>query len=172
MHLIDIEICSNCGREIGRSDQAYIFEGKIVCAECDYALRANQIVQPAETPEQAEIPERAKIPEPTEIPDLPVAQEPITTTELQFEEPDLSKPQEQEQEKEYREKEKHPVFIIAGVILCIIGIFLTGLGLLGLVVSFFAGILIGILLAGWLLILGILIIISGITATVIAAISR
>ena len=147
MHLIDVEICSNCGREIGRSEQAYVFDGKIVCAECDNTLRNN------------------------EIPEPPAALEPITTVEPQFEEPDQSKPDEQEKEKQYREEDKHPLFIIAGVILCIIGIFLISLGLLGLAVSFLESILIGILLAGWLLILGILIIISGITAIVMAAIS-
>ena len=166
MHLIDIEICSNCGREIGRSEQAFVFESKIVCAECDNTLRSSQIAELPEIPEQAEILEPAEIPEP------PAEPEPITTVEPQFEEPDLSKVREQEKEKEYREKEKHPGFIIAGVILCIIGIFLIGLGLLGLVVSFLAGILIGILLAGWLLILGILIIISGIAAIIIVATSR
>lgn len=36
----DIEICSNCGREIGRSEQAYVFEVKIVCAQCDKKLRS------------------------------------------------------------------------------------------------------------------------------------
>lgn len=152
MHLIDIEICSNCGREIGRSEQAYVFEGKIVCAECDNALRSNQIVQP------------------TEIPEPPAEPEPKTTVELQFEEPDQSESREREKEEEYRKEDKHPGLIIVGVILCIIGISLISLGLLGLVASFLAGILIGILPAGLLLILGILIIITGIAAIIVSAI--
>lgn len=155
MHLIDIEICSNCGKEIGRSEQAYVFEGKIVCVECDKALRTNQI------------------PETTERTEPQTEPEPTISVELQFEEPYQSIPDEQEEkEKEYLEEEKHPGLIIASVILCIIGISLTGLGLLGLAVSFLADILIGIPLAGLLLILGILIIISGITAIIIAGISR
>jgi hypothetical protein len=154
MHLIDIEICSNCGRDIARSEQAYVFEGKIVCAECDNALRASQIVEPAE------------------IPEPPAAEEPTTNVEPQFEEPDQSKPDEQENNTNSGDVDKYPGFIIAGVILCILGIFLIVLGLLGLAVSFLAGILIGILPAGWLLILGILIIISGIAAIIIAATSR
>jgi putative phage-type endonuclease len=34
-----IEVCSNCSKEIGRFQQAYIFRDKIVCAECDMMLR-------------------------------------------------------------------------------------------------------------------------------------
>ena len=166
MHLIDIEICSNCGREIGRTEQAYIFEGKIVCVECDKELRTNQIVQPTGIPEPAEI---AK---PTQISVPPVAHEPITTAELQFEKPDQSESREREKEEEYRKEDKHPGLIIVGVILCIIGISLISLGLLGLVASFLTGILIGILPAGWLLILGILIIITGITAIIVSATFR
>jgi hypothetical protein len=154
MHLIDIEICSNCGRDIARSEQAYVFDGKIVCAECDNALRASRIA------------------EQVEIPEPPAAPEPTTNVEPQFQEPDLSRPDEQENNTNSGDVDKPAGFIIAGVILCIIGIFLIGLGLLGLVVSFLGGILIGILLAGWLLIVGILILISGIAAIIIAAISR
>jgi hypothetical protein len=150
----DIEICSNCGREIGRSEQAYVFEGKIVCAECDKALRTNLIVEPAEIPESL------------------AEQGPITTTELQFEEPDQSISHEKEKEKEYQEKNKHHGLIIVGVILLTIGISLIGLGLLGLIASFLAGILIGILPAGWLLTLGILITILGITAIIASATFR
>ncbi|MHC4641046.1 MAG: LIM domain-containing protein [Planctomycetota bacterium] len=148
MHLIDVEICSNCEREIGRSEQAYVFDGKIVCAECDNTLRSNEMTEP------------------------PAAPEPITTVEPQFEEPDQSKPDEQEKEKHYRDEDKHPGFIITGAILCIFGILLIGLGLLGLAVSFLESILIGILLAGWLLMVGMLIIILGITSIVVAATSR
>jgi hypothetical protein len=154
MHLIDIEVCSNCGRDIARSEQAYVFEGKIVCAECDSALRTSQVAEPAE------------------IPEPPAAPQPTTTIEPQFEESDLSKPEEQEKEKQYPKEEKHPGFIIAGVTLLLIGAALIHISMAGLVVSFLAGILIGIFLAGWFLILGIVILISGITAIVISFISR
>ena len=33
------EICSNCGRQISCSDQACVFDGLIVCSECDQKLR-------------------------------------------------------------------------------------------------------------------------------------
>lgn len=161
MHLIDIEICSNCGRDIARSEQAYVFEGKIVCAECDNTLRTSQIA------------ELAEIPEPTEMQEPPAAPEPTTTAELQFEEPDLSKPDEQEKEKQYREEDKHPKFVIAGVILCLLGIVLIGMGLIGLAVILLLSMpIFGILMAVLYLTAGTLIIISGIAATAIAAISR
>jgi predicted Zn finger-like uncharacterized protein len=34
-----VEVCSNCGKEIGRLQQACVFSDKIVCAECDKKLR-------------------------------------------------------------------------------------------------------------------------------------
>jgi predicted Zn finger-like uncharacterized protein len=34
-----VEVCSNCGKEIGRLQQACVFGDKIVCAECDKKLR-------------------------------------------------------------------------------------------------------------------------------------
>lgn len=34
-----IEVCSNCGKEIGSFQQACVFREKIVCAECDTKLR-------------------------------------------------------------------------------------------------------------------------------------
>ena len=154
MHLIDIEICSNCGREIGRLEQAYVFEGQIVCSECDNALRASQIAEPVEPPEP------------------PIEQKPIQTVEPQFEEPDIPRPDEQENNTHSGDVDRHPGFIIIGVILCILGCLLTGLGLIGLLVCFLAGIPIGILAAGLFLILGILIIISGIAAIIIAATFR
>lgn len=36
----ELEICSNCGREISRSEQAYVLNDKIVCAECNGKLRS------------------------------------------------------------------------------------------------------------------------------------
>ena len=35
----EFEFCSNCGRAIPRSQQACVFERRIVCAECDKKLR-------------------------------------------------------------------------------------------------------------------------------------
>lgn len=35
----DAEICEKCGREISRSEQAYVFEDMIVCSECNRKLR-------------------------------------------------------------------------------------------------------------------------------------
>jgi predicted Zn finger-like uncharacterized protein len=33
------EVCSRCGREIGRFEQTFVFGGKIVCGECDRRIR-------------------------------------------------------------------------------------------------------------------------------------
>jgi len=38
----EVEICTNCKRPIGRSEQAYVFDGKIICAECDKKLRGSK----------------------------------------------------------------------------------------------------------------------------------
>ena len=100
--------------------------------------------------------------EPSEIPEPLAAPKPENTIESQPETPRPSKPQVQE--KQEREENKSIAFTIAGVTLCLIGMGLSGLGLVGLAVSFFEEILIGILSAGWLLMLGMLIIISGIAA--------
>ena len=35
----DVEKCVECGYQIPRTEQAYVFKGKIVCAECDKILR-------------------------------------------------------------------------------------------------------------------------------------
>jgi len=42
MSLHDFEECSNCGREIPRSEQAYVFENNIVCKKCEKKLRSEQ----------------------------------------------------------------------------------------------------------------------------------
>jgi SAP domain len=39
-----IEICTNCKRQIGRSEQAYVFKAMILCAECDRQLRKLEMV--------------------------------------------------------------------------------------------------------------------------------
>ncbi len=155
MGSFDIEICSNCGREIARSEQAYVFEGKIVCAECDNTLRSSPVDGPANTPEPSALPE------------------PIITAEPQFEELEQFKPDEQEKEKEYRQEDEHPGFIIAGVILCLLGIGLISIGLVSLAVMFLLGMpIFGILMACWCLTAGTLIFISGIVVTVIAVTSH
>jgi ribosome-binding protein aMBF1 (putative translation factor) len=43
------ETCTKCGREIPRPKQAYIFNGEIVCGECDGKLRSKSVVAPAST---------------------------------------------------------------------------------------------------------------------------
>jgi len=154
MGSFDIEICSNCGREIARSEQAYVFEGNIVCAECDNTLRSGPVDEPATTPELSALPE------------------PISAVQLQSEAPCLFEPVEQEKANQSKDVDKPVGFIIAGVILFLLGAALLHIGLLGLAVSFFVGILIGMLMSVWLLIPGILILISGIAAIIIAAISR
>jgi hypothetical protein len=154
MYSIDIEICSNCGRDIARSEQAYVFEGKIVCAECDNALRTGTVDEPATTPELSALPE------------------PISAVQSQSEEPSLSEPAEQEKVNQSQDTDKLIGFITAGVSLFLIGIALIHIGLAGLAAFFIGGILFGIVLTGWLLILGILILTSGIVVIVIAATTR
>lgn len=154
MGSFDIEICSNCGREMPRSEQAYVFEGKIVCAECDNALRSGPVDEPATAPEPLALPETISIAQP------------------QSEALSLSEPVEQKTNQD-RDTDKPVGSIIAGVILCLLGIGLIGMGLIGLAVMFLLGMpIFGILMAGLYLTAGILIIIFGIAATIIAAISR
>jgi hypothetical protein len=154
MDSFDIEICSNCGREIARSEQAYVFEGKIVCAGCDNALRSSPVAEPIDTPEP------------------PAAPGPIITAEPQFEELNQSKPVEQEKAKPSPDTDKPVGFIIAGVVLCLLGIGLISIGLVSLAVMFLLGMpIFGILMACWCLTSGMLILISGIAAIVVAVIS-
>lgn len=139
----DIEICAECGREISRAEQAHVFDGNIVCAECDKELREGPQPQPTASPEpQAE------------------AASPL-------------KPDEQEKEKQRVVVGKSVGFIIAGVILCLLGVELIVIGLVGLAVLFILGCSqIGVLIAGVCVTLGMLILILGIAAIVIAVISR
>jgi len=138
----DIEICAECGREISRSEQAYVFDGNIVCAECDKELRKGPQLQPTASPE-------------------PQAE---ATSPL--------KPDEEE-EKQRVVVGKSVGFIIAGVILCLLGVGLIVIGLVGLAVLFIlGGSLIGVLMAGGCVTLGMLILILGIAAIVVAVISR
>ena len=154
MGSFDIEICSKCEWEMARSEQAYVFEGNIVCAECDNTLRGGPVDEPAATPELSALPE------------------PIYTVQSQSEAPSLSEPVEQEKTNQSQDADKPVGFIIAGVALFLIGVALAHIGLAGLAAFFIGGILLGIVLAGWLFILGMLILISGIAAIIIAAISR
>ncbi|MBA7703308.1 hypothetical protein ES703_112090 [subsurface metagenome] len=139
----DIEICSNCGRGINRAEQAYVFEGNIVCAACDKELREGPQPQPTASPEpQAE------------------AVSPL-------------KPDEQEEEKQRVVAGKSVGFIIAGVILCLLGVGLIVIGLVGLAVFFIlGGSSIGLLVVGGCVTFGMLILILGIAAIVVAVISR
>lgn len=51
MESSEAEICSNCGRELRRSEQACVFKGEIVCAECDRKLRSDSGLQSTSLPE-------------------------------------------------------------------------------------------------------------------------
>ncbi|MGB2809728.1 MAG: hypothetical protein WBC22_18450 [Sedimentisphaerales bacterium] len=155
MGSFDIEICSNCGWEIARSEQAYVFEGKIVCAECDNTLRSGPVDEPADTPELSALPE------------------PISTAQSQPEAPSLSVSVEQEKANQGQDADKPVAFIIAGVILCLLGIGLISMGLVSLAVLLLLGMpMFGILMACVCYTAGTLIFISGIVVTVIAVISR
>ncbi len=155
MGSFDIEICSTCEWEIARSEQAYVFEGKIVCAECDNTLRSGQVDELAE------------------ILEPPTAPEPIITVQSQSEVPSLSEPVEQEKENQGQDADEPVGFIIAGVILCLLGIGLVSIGLVSLAVMFLLGKpIFGILMAGLCLTAGTLIFISSIAVIVIAVISR
>jgi predicted RNA-binding Zn-ribbon protein involved in translation (DUF1610 family) len=153
MGSFDIEICSNCGREIARSEQAYVFESKIVCAECGNTLRSGSVDEPANTPEPLALPES------------------ISAAHSQPETPGLSETVEKEKANQALDTDKPVGFIITGVSLFLIGAALIHIGLAGLAAFFIGGILFGIVLASWLFILGMLILISGIAAIVIAATS-
>jgi len=47
----NVEICSNCGRLLLHSEQAYVVRGKISCAECNRVLRNEQVPKPAPSSE-------------------------------------------------------------------------------------------------------------------------
>ncbi len=151
----DIEICSKCEWEMARSEQAYVFEGKIVCAECDNTLRSGPVDELAE------------------IPKPPTAPEPIINVQLQSEAPSLSELVEQEKANQNQDAAEPVGFIIAGVILCLLGIGLVSIGLVSLAVMFLLNMpIFGILMAYCCLTAGSLIIISGIAVIVIAVISH
>lgn len=51
------EVCAKCNREIDRSEQACVFNGEIVCAECDKKLRGGSGLQ---TVRKSELAKNAK----------------------------------------------------------------------------------------------------------------
>jgi hypothetical protein len=150
----DIEICSNCGREMPRSEQAYVFEGKIVCAECDNTLRSGPVDEPVPAPEP------------------PVLPEPISSVQPHSDAPSLTEPVEKEKANQNQDADEPVGSIIAGVILCLLGIGLISIGLVSLAVMFLLGMpIFGILMAGLYLTSGSLITISAIAVIVITVIS-
>lgn len=40
-----VEVCSSCGREISRFEQIFVFDGEILCAECDRKLRSGSALK-------------------------------------------------------------------------------------------------------------------------------
>ena len=126
----DIEICSNCGREMSRSEQAYVFEGKIVCGECDNTLRTGPVDELVAAPESPALPE------------------PISAVQLQSEALNHTEPVEQEQTNQNQDADTPVGYIIAGVILCLLGIGLIGMGLVSLAVLLLFGMpMFGVLMA-------------------------
>jgi hypothetical protein len=154
MGSFDIEICSNCGREMPRSEQAYVFEGKIVCGECDNTLRTGHVDEPVAAHEP---------------PDL---SEPISSVQSQSEAPNHTEPVELEKANQNQDADAPVGYIIAGVILCLLGIGLIGMGLVSLAVLLLLDMpIFGILMAVLYLTAGALITISAITVIVITVIS-
>ncbi len=154
MGSFDIEICTNCGREMPRSEQAYVFEGKIVCAGCDNIFRNGTVDEPAAAPEPPALPEAISIAQP------------------QPESPPLTKPIEKEKANQSRDADKPVGSIIAGVILCLLGIGLIGIGSVSLAVLFLLGMpIFGVLMAVLYLTTGSIITISAIAVIVITVIS-
>lgn len=154
MGLCDIEICSNCGHEMPRSEQAYVFEGKIVCAGCDDIFRSGPVDELFAAPEPPALPE------------------PISSILSQSEAPALSEPVELEKANQNQDADTPVGYIIAGVILCLLGIGLIGMGLVNLAVLVLLGMpIFGILMAVLCLTAGALITISAIAVIVITVMS-
>ena len=153
MGSIDVEICTNCERLIARTEQAFVFEGNIVCADCDTKLRSGPQPQKNAMPEQI------------------VTIEQVNSVESQPETTSCSNSNDVKGKKaSYVDR---PVgFIIGGVILSFLGIALIDIGLIGLAVFFLGGFLIGILMTAGYVIFGLLILILGIASVVLAVISK
>jgi len=71
------EICENCGGIIGILDQAFVYQGRVVCEKCDKKLRAPlevrteaAPVRPADSP----LTGRAEPQKPEELPEFPELQ--------------------------------------------------------------------------------------------------
>lgn len=156
MGSIDIEICSKCERAISRSEQAYVFEGSIVCAECDKELRSGPQSQLAAMPEEV------------------ITIEPATEEKPQSESISCSKPNEIQERGKYTSNVGKPVgLIIAGVVLCLLGVGFITIGLVGLATSLLLGLpLFGMLIAAGCFSVGLLILILAIAAIVLAVISN
>lgn len=154
MGLSDIEICSNCGHEMPRCEQAYVFEGKIVCAGCDDIFRSGPVDELFAAPEPPALPE------------------PISSVLLQSETPALPKPIEKEITNQKQDAGTPVGYVVAGVILCLLGIGLIGMGLVNLAVLVLLGMpIFGILMGVLYLTAGALITISAIAVIVITVIS-
>jgi hypothetical protein len=154
MGSFDIEICSDCEREMPRSEQAYVFEGRIVCGVCDNTLRAGPVDEPVAAPEPPALPE------------------PISTILLQSEAPPLPKPIEKEIANQNQDADTSVGYIVAGVILCLLGIGLIGMGLFSLAILLLLGMpIFGVLMAVLYLTVGALITISAIAVIVITVVS-
>ena len=86
------EICGECSRIIGVAEQAFVYEGRIVCEQCDKKLRhqarQDQELRDTWKPEEvAELRESEELREPEEL------QEPGEVEELQKTE-DIPEPEE------------------------------------------------------------------------------
>ncbi|NIP22404.1 MAG: hypothetical protein GWN67_20090 [Phycisphaerae bacterium] len=154
MGSFDIEICSDCGLEMPRSEQAYVFEGRIVCGVCDNTLRAGPVDEPVDVPEPPALPEM------------------ISAVQSQSEAPNHTKLVELEKANQNQDADTPVGYIIAGVILCLLGIGLIGMGLVSLAVLVLLGMpIFGVLMAVVYLTSGTLITISAIAVIVITVIS-
>jgi hypothetical protein len=98
--------------------------------------------------------------------------EPISAVQLQSEAPNHTELVEQEQTNQNQDADTPVGYIIAGVILCLLGIGLIGMGLVGLAVMLLVNMpIFGILMAVLYLTAGALITISAIAVIVITVIS-
>ena len=142
MGLSDIEICTNCGRVILRSEQAYVFEDKIVCEECDRKLRSGPQPRSAGMPElQRMSPGSTKLEE------------------------------EQAGEEQNWFAGKRVGFVVAGICLVLLGVNLISIGVMALGGAFLlrSGIL--IVLGGGCVVSGTVILVTGVASIMVATLS-
>ena len=69
---VRLERCGNCGREIGRMEQAHLFEGEVVCATCIKKLASGVVAvsasappPPAPAPQVVYVPQAVPAPAPS-----------------------------------------------------------------------------------------------------------